>query len=85
MASFLLTDVRVFDGESTIENGSVLVSDGKISQVSSHAIAFEGTVISRPGHTVLPGLIDVHNHCNNGNEVALPQALRFGVTTVFDM
>ena len=85
MASFLLTDVRIFDGETTIEKGSVLVHRGKISEVSSSAIAFEGTVISKPGHTVLPGLIDVHNHCNNGNEVALPQALRFGVTTVFDM
>lgn len=85
MASFLLTDVRIFDGETTIEKGSVLVEAGKISQVLSSAIQFEGTVISRPGHTILPGLIDVHNHCSNGNEVALPQALCFGVTTVFDM
>jgi hypothetical protein len=85
MASFLLKDVRVFDGESTIENGNVLVEDGNISQVSTSTISFGGTTYSKPGHTVLPGLIDVHVHCDGANDVALPQSLRFGVTTVCDM
>ena len=85
MASFLLKDVRIFDGEDTIDNGSVLVEDGKISQVSSSPIQYDGRTYSRPGHTVLPGLIDVHIHANGGNTVALPQSLRFGVTTVCDM
>ena len=85
MASFLITDIRIFDGQDTIENGSVLVQDGKISKVSSGNISYNGTTISKPGHTLLPGLIDVHIHANSGNPVALPQSLRFGVTTVCDM
>lgn len=85
MASFLLKDVRIFDGENTTESGNVLVEDGKISQVSTTAIIFDGTTYSKPDHTVLPGLIDVHVHCDGANDVALPQSLRFGVTTVCDM
>ncbi|KAK5163269.1 uncharacterized protein LTR77_010855 [Saxophila tyrrhenica] len=85
MASFLLKDVRIFDGQDTSEQGHVLVEDGKISKVSSSPINYAGTTYSKPGHTVLPGLIDVHVHCDGGNEVALPQSLRLGVTTVCDM
>ena len=85
MASFLLTDVRIFDGENTIPSGSVLVENGKISRVSTSAIDYQGTKYSRPGHTLIPGLIDTHVHCDQANDVALPQSLRFGVTTVCDM
>jgi alpha-D-ribose 1-methylphosphonate 5-triphosphate diphosphatase PhnM len=73
MSSFLIKDVRIFDGERTIDNGSVLVEGGKISKVSSSPIDYEGTTYSRPGHTLLPGLIDVHIHADGGNDVALPQ------------
>ena len=83
MASFLVSDVRIFDGEQTTENGSVLVENGRISKVSSGPIQFEGTKYSKPGHTLLPGFIDTHIHANGGNEVALPQSLRFGCTTVY--
>lgn len=82
MTSFLIKDVRIFDGEKTIEKGSVLVESGKISKVSPSTIDFDGPTFSRPGHTLLPGLIDSHIHANSANVVALPQALRFGVTTV---
>ncbi|PPJ60741.1 hypothetical protein CBER1_02356 [Cercospora berteroae] len=85
MASFLIKGVRIFDGETTIESGSVLVENGKISKVSKGPIEYDGKIISKPGHTLLPGLIDVHVHCDNANPVALPQALRFGCTTVCDM
>src|ERR1700759_3449212 len=85
MSSFLLKDVRIFDGENTIDHGSVLVEEGKISKVSSSQIDYNGPTFSRPGHTVLPGLIDVHIHANNANEFALPQSLRLGSTTVCNM
>lgn len=85
MSSFLIKDVRIFDGNNTIDQGSVLVKDGKIAQVSPSPIPFDGPTFSRPGHTVLPGLIDAHIHANGGSPVALPQSLRFGVTTVCDM
>lgn len=85
MPSFLLTDVHIFDGQVSIDSGSVLVEDGKITQVSSGTISWQGTKYSKPGHTVLPGLIDCHVHCDSGNRTALPQSLKFGVTTVCDM
>lgn len=85
MTSFLIKDVRIFDGEDTIEKGSVLVEGGEISKVSSGSIDFSGTTYSKPGHTLLPGLIDTHIHANSASPIALPQALRFGVTTVCDM
>jgi imidazolonepropionase-like amidohydrolase len=85
MASFLLKDVRIFDGENTIDNGSVLVENGKISKVSSSGINFDGPTFSKPGHTVVPGFIDVHIHADHANPAVLPQSLRFGVTTVCDM
>ena len=85
MASFLITDVRIFDGEAIIDNGSVLVSGGKIEKVSPTRIDFDGKVISRPGHTLLPGFIDAHVHLDFGNESGLAQGLRFGVTTQCDL
>lgn len=87
-SSFLIKDVRIFTGSAEIPNGSVLVKDGKISQVSSSQLDPPDSsvqVISKPGHTLLPGLIDGHIHADGGNEIALPQSLRFGVTTVCDM
>ena len=85
MASFLVKDVRIFDGENTIDKGSVLVEHGNISRVSSSPIEYDGTTYSKPGHTILPGLIDVHIHADGANPIALPQSLRFGVTTACDM
>jgi imidazolonepropionase-like amidohydrolase len=85
MASFLIKEVRIFDGDKTIDKGSVLVEGGKITKVSALPIDFNGTTISKPGHTLLPGLIDAHIHADSGTPVALSQSLRFGVTTACDM
>lgn len=91
--SLLLTDIRIFDGERILhEKGSILIESGKISRISSEPIPVDDDddkndviILSKPGHTILPGLIDVHIHANSGDRSALPQALRFGVTTVCDM
>lgn len=85
MTTFLIKDVRIFTGTSTIESGSVLVRDGVIAEVSSRDITFKGPVFSKPGHTLLPGLIDAHMHASSANPIALPQSLRFGVTTACDL
>ncbi len=61
MASFLLTDVRIFDGERVIENGNVLVENGKIAKVSTSSFEYGGVTYSKPEHTVVPGLIDVRS------------------------
>lgn len=88
MTTFLLRDVRVFTGETTIPSGFVHIQNGKILSVGPVSNAPEDpsiTTYSKPGHTVLPGLIDCHIHADMADPDALPQALRFGVTTVCEM
>ena len=87
MSSFILKDVRVFTGDEAIESGSVYVNvHGRIEYVGSECPHVPGVpVISKPGHTLLPGLIDAHIHADEGRVVALEQSARFGVTTVMDM
>jgi imidazolonepropionase-like amidohydrolase len=88
MASFLIRDVRIFTGDKTIESGFVHVSNGKIASVgpsSQTPSVSDIPTFSKPGHTLLPGLIDCHIHADNADPAALPQALRFGVTTVCEM
>ena len=81
--SFLVRNVRVFDGEKTLENTSVIVLKGKIASI--------GVDIKNPddlpvydgaGKTLMPGLIDSHTHTFGD---AQKEALRFGVTTEMDM
>lgn len=87
--SMLVKDVKIFDGTKIIERGYVYVLDGKIAAVGEGN--FNGelttgfTVISKPGHTIIPGLIDAHIHALSGNVNSIEQSLRFGVTTVCDM
>jgi imidazolonepropionase-like amidohydrolase len=87
MTSFLIRDVRVFTGETTIEDGFVYIENSKVKAVGPSSSAPQGsiTTYSKPGHTVLPGLIDCHIHADMADPQALPQALRFGVTTVCEM
>jgi imidazolonepropionase-like amidohydrolase len=87
MNSFLISDVRVFTGEDTIEKGFVHVEDGKIKSVGPMSSVPNVSIksYSKVGHTVLPGLIDCHIHADMADPEALPQALRFGVTTVCEM
>jgi imidazolonepropionase-like amidohydrolase len=65
--AFLIRNTRIFTGDGkVIENGAVLVRDGKIAAI------YEGTapdpdqlkaeVVEGAGKTLLPGLIDTHIH-----------------------
>lgn len=87
METFLIRDIRVFTGDAIIEDGFVHVESGKIRAVGSMTNAPQApiTTYSKPGHTLLPGLIDCHIHADMADPQALPQALRFGVTTVCEM
>src|SRR5690242_5568219 len=89
MTSFVIRDARVFTGEYTIDEGYVLVEDGRIKAVgpTSNIPQLDSSVkvYCKPKHTLLPGLIDCHIHADRADPEALPQALRFGVTTVLDM
>lgn len=87
MASFIIRDIRIFTGEETIPEGFIYVQEGKIKAVGPASSTPKASIktYSKPGHTLLPGLIDCHIHADKANPVALPQALRFGVTTVCEM
>lgn len=85
-ATFLVRNVRVFDGERIIKADSVLVENGKIARVGQALSAPpEVPVVDGRGGTLLPGLIDAHVHVPNDVEDGLRQAIAFGVTTVIDM
>lgn len=83
-ADFLVSHVRVFDGEHVRDDMQVAVEGGIVRAVGreltgwSRLPAIDGT-----GATLLPGLIDAHVHVENAGD--LRDALRFGVTTVLDM
>ena len=88
MTTFIIKDARIFTGEEIFETGYVLVKDGLIDYVGPDtppAIGQSIPIISAPGHTLLPGLIDSHIHGNKGDPLSLEQSIRFGVTTVCDM
>lgn len=78
------TDVNVFDGEELLPATTVLVEDGVIAAVGQDVQIPDGIeVIDGSGQTLLPGLIDAHQHVFTPQ--ALVQNLVFGVTSVLDM
>ncbi|KAF2643696.1 hypothetical protein P280DRAFT_420010 [Massarina eburnea CBS 473.64] len=87
MASFIIRDVRIFTGEETIQEGFIHVEGGKIKAIGPNSAIphTSAKTYSKPGHTLIPGLIDCHIHADKANPIALPQSLRFGVTTVCEM
>jgi imidazolonepropionase-like amidohydrolase len=82
--SFLVREVRVFDGERVREDTQVAVEGGIIRAVGRDLTMWRHLpVIDGTGATLMPGLIDAHVHVREADE--LRQALRFGVTTAFDL
>jgi imidazolonepropionase-like amidohydrolase len=81
--SFVVSQVRVFDGERTLPNATLIVREGVIEAVAPDlTVPPELPEIDARGMTIMPGLIDSHVHLFPG---AQADALRFGVTTVLDM
>ncbi|SPF51978.1 ABC-2 type transporter [Candidatus Sulfopaludibacter sp. SbA4] len=67
---FLIRNTRIFTGDgSVIENGSVLVRDGKIDEIFPGAgpdpEKIHADVVEGAGKTLLPGLIDAHVHLSS--------------------
>lgn len=85
--TFVVQDVLIFDGKDFTENGHVVVKNGKIEKMGpgKAAIPTGIRVYSKPGCTIIPGLIDAHVHALGGNVHSIEQSLRFGVTTILDM
>jgi imidazolonepropionase-like amidohydrolase/ABC-type multidrug transport system permease subunit len=63
----LIRNARIFVGDGkVIENGAVLIKNGKIAEVYSGSVPDPATLQAEPveaaGKTILPGLIDMHVH-----------------------
>ena len=81
--SFAVRNVRVFDGDRSLEHMTVVVEGGLIAAIGSGSSIPSGIqVFDGRGKTLMPGLIDSHVHVSKG---AQRDALRFGVTTELDM
>ncbi len=83
-AGFIITNVRVFDGDGVHERTQVAVEGGIIRAVGPELATWRHLpAIDGSGTTLIPGLIDAHAHVRNLEDLA--DALRFGVTTVLDL
>lgn len=81
--SFAVCNVRVFDGERSLDGQTVVVREGRIVAVGARIGVPTGLrAIDGSGKTLLPGLIDAHVHAWGD---AQRDALRFGVTSALDM
>lgn len=79
----LIRHARVFDGVRMLALRDVLVQHGRIVAVDRHVAAPSGIeTVDAKRRVLQPGLIDGHVHVFPG---AQRDALRFGVTSVFDM
>src|SRR5277367_2197757 len=78
-----ITNARIFDGESVLNDKTVVIDETTILSVGDAAPdGANVTVIDARGATLLPGLIDAHVHTKLPH---LRTALLFGVTTELEM
>ncbi|MGO4681449.1 amidohydrolase family protein [Microbacterium sp. 2MCAF23] len=87
MTATLIVGAEVFDAETgALRRGSVAVVDGRFVPVPD-AVVDGWHVIDVHGAIVVPGLIDLHTHVFEGQDLGVPIdriAPRSGVTTVVD-
>jgi hypothetical protein len=87
--TFVIRNVRVFDGETVAERQTVVIGEGRITAVGSAVSVPPGALeIPGTGRTLLPGLMDAHIHLpifSLTTTAALQQSLAFGVTTTVVM
>ena len=61
-----------------IENGTVLIEDGKILEVGANVeVPSDAKVINAEGKTVTPGIIDAHSHICLWGEPNVPMVMDF--------
>lgn len=54
--------IYTMNNDEIIENGDVLIEDGKIVEVGTHLVSDKAQVIDATGKIVMPGFIDAHCH-----------------------
>jgi imidazolonepropionase-like amidohydrolase len=96
--TIVVRDVRVLDvvAGAALEHQDVRIEDGKIVAIAAtDAKVAADRVIEGAGKTLLPGLIDIHNHISSSPDppwdsglpdapLNLARCLYSGVTTIFD-
>jgi len=86
--SFLIRNARIFVGDGkVIENGAVLVSNGKIAHVYENswpdAETLKATTVEAAGKTILPGLIDMDVHLAEPGGFSANQAEGLSSAAIF--
>ncbi|MFD4829785.1 amidohydrolase family protein [Streptomyces uncialis] len=86
-SAFVVKNVRLFDGEKTVDRADVVVEGERITAVTTppDSVSYDSDryeIIDGDGATLMPGLIDSHTHPAGD---ALSLAILFGVTTEMDM
>lgn len=80
----VIQNVKLFNGDSVLEQSTVLIKDGLVEKIISDKTSFTGdNVISAEGKTLIPGLVNAHTHAYTKNE--LWEAARAGVLTVISL
>jgi Tol biopolymer transport system component/imidazolonepropionase-like amidohydrolase len=83
--------VITMDDAGIIENGDVVVTNGRLACVGQCDVGSADQVIDVTGKVIIPGLIDVHEHITFRGTDLLPQTLApmavdlaYGITTIYD-
>lgn len=86
--------VVTMKGDEIFADGTVLIEGDRITAVGPRdevEVPADAFVVDTSGHTILPGIVDVHWHGAQGRHEMIPQqnwmnyaTLAFGVTTIHD-
>ncbi|MDW8799445.1 N-acetylglucosamine-6-phosphate deacetylase [Staphylococcus pseudoxylosus] len=68
MSEYVIANGRIYTENETIEQGYILVEDGKIIQITEGEYQGDLTTIDVKGQHVLPGFIDIHMHGGYGED-----------------
>lgn len=89
--AFVNARILPMSPETVIPRGTIVIQDARITCVGDCAVPRGATTIDLAGKTVIPGLIDVHEHQTTDETeiVTLPRppgylSLAYGVTTIVD-
>ena len=85
---------RILTPQGWLKDGSVLICDGKILEVTNSDLAVIGaTVIDAKGMTIIPGFVSMHSHGGGGHDfteateeafqAAVTAHLKHGATGIF--